>query len=64
MTETASYLGDGVYVEIEPFSGNLVLTTQNGLRVTNKIVLEFDVVEKLLKYIGKTRNQTQAGSKR
>jgi hypothetical protein len=35
---TKAYLGDGVYVEFDRF-GTLVLTTENGLSVTNTIYL-------------------------
>jgi len=43
------YLGDGVYVE---WDGNgLVLTTENGVRKTNTIVLEPEVYTNLTKYV-------------
>lgn len=45
------YIGDGVYAEVEPSLGALVLTTENGVEVTNRIVLEPDVLEALEKYI-------------
>lgn len=43
------YLGDGVYVTVR--RGTLVLTTENGLRVTNRIVLEPEVYAALLGYV-------------
>jgi hypothetical protein len=41
-----TYLGDGVYVEESPYPypGRFVLTTENGVAVTNEIVLESEVV--------------------
>ena len=43
------YIGDGVYASVE--SGNLVITTENGLEVTNRIVMETEVLESLLVYL-------------
>lgn len=35
------YIGDGVYVTFDdPYEGSLTLTTENGVRVTNIIILE------------------------
>lgn len=44
-----SYLGDGVYVEVE--SGMLKLTTENGIRATNTIFLEAEVYKALTDYV-------------
>lgn len=44
------YLGDSVYIEIDDF-GDVILTTENGLRETNRIVLEPEVLQNLLKYL-------------
>lgn len=38
MPARKAYVGDGVYVEFDP--DGIVLTTENGLEVTNRIVLE------------------------
>lgn len=43
------YLGDSVYIEIDE-SRSLVLTTENGLGPTNRIVLEPEVVQALITY--------------
>ena len=43
------YLGDGVYAVHDGFA--LTLTTENGIRVTNEIVLEPEVVVALLAWI-------------
>lgn len=39
---TKTYIGDGVYAEFEPndFSPRLILTTEDGISVDNRIVLE------------------------
>jgi hypothetical protein len=42
------YLGDGVYVEHDGFA--FVLTTEDGIRVTNRIVLEPEVYTALAKW--------------
>ena len=49
----AVYLGDGIYAELE--MGAIVLTTDNGYRPTNRIVLEPEVCEALLRYIENMR---------
>ena len=43
------YLGDGVYVNRDGFG--MVLTTENGIRVTNKIVLEPQVFGALMEWV-------------
>lgn len=51
------YLGDGAYVQ--PWTGGgLLLTTEDGIRTTNSIVLEPEVLEALLDYI--TRQKAKA----
>jgi hypothetical protein len=42
------YLGDAVYADISHDS--ILLTTEDGINVTNSIVLERDVYEALVKY--------------
>lgn len=42
------YLGDGVYCERDEW-GNLVLTTENGLSITNTIHLDPDVQSQLVR---------------
>lgn len=44
------YLGDGVYIEGFD-SGELILTTENGVEVTNSIYLEPEVVTALQTYL-------------
>lgn len=43
------YLGDGVYAQNDGFG--IVLTTEDGIRVTNEIYLEPQVYQKLLDYM-------------
>ena len=43
-----TYLGDSVYADFDGYS--IVLTTENGIRVTNTIVLEPEVFEALVAY--------------
>lgn len=47
------YLGDGVYVERDEF-GNLIVTTEDGIRATNRIVMEPEVLQSFLRWIGPT----------
>jgi hypothetical protein len=48
---TKCYLGDGVFAALEPCG--VVLTTENGLRVTNTIVLEAGVYEALVVWMAR-----------
>jgi hypothetical protein len=43
------YIGDGVYIDFDGFA--LVLTTEDGLNVTNRIVLEDSVYSALTEYV-------------
>lgn len=43
------YLGDGAYVAFDGYA--LVLTTEDGVRITNQIVLEPDVYRALQAYV-------------
>jgi hypothetical protein len=45
------YLGDGVYLEGTPGHLPLVLTTEDGIRITNRIVLEAEVLGNLIDYL-------------
>ena len=54
MTEpTKDYLGDSVYAEI--FDGQLVLTTENGEGPNNTIILEREVYESLVRFVGRMK---------
>lgn len=43
-----AYLGDGVYLQQGVYQGEVVLTTENGLQETNRIVLEPEILQSLL----------------
>lgn len=43
------YIGDGVYAEFDGWA--LVLTTENGIETTNRIVLEDSVYAALVAYV-------------
>jgi len=45
------YLGDGVFAEFDPATLNTILTTEDGIRVTNRIVLEAEVLDALGSYV-------------
>lgn len=51
-----AYLGDAVYASISNF-GELVLTTEDGIKATNTIVLEPSVVLELESYIKAWRSK-------
>lgn len=49
-----AYLGDGVYAQVSAVSGidgTVVLTTENGIRATNRIVLEPEVLKALMLFL-------------
>lgn len=54
---TKIYLGDGVYAEDNGYE--IVLTTENGISIQNRIVLEPAVMAALHRFY--TRNQPKAG---
>lgn len=54
---TKAYLGDGVYVDFDGHA--LVLTTENGIQVTNTIVLESDVYSNLLEYVNRLKDEAK-----
>jgi len=50
-----TYIGDGVYVEFDGYA--LVLTTEDGISVTNRIVLEPDVWASLGRFVAALKEQ-------
>lgn len=48
--ETKKYLGDGVYVDYSEF-GEIILWTENGIDITNKIILEPEVYAQFVKWV-------------
>lgn len=53
-----TYIGDGVYVDYDGYM--LVLTTEDGVSVTNTIYLEPTVYRGLLNYVGKLEEEAEA----
>lgn len=54
---TKTYLGDGAYAEFDGFA--IVLTAENGIEASDRIVLEPEVYRSLLEFvahIAKTQN--------
>ena len=54
------YLGDAVYAEWEEFadgSVRLILTTEDGIKATNKIILEPEVIIELHRYLKRRRKE-------
>lgn len=49
----AMYLGDGVYIFVDAF-GDLNLVTSDGIQVTNRIVLEPEVLKAMDAYLKAT----------
>lgn len=56
------YLGDGCYVALA--EGKIVLTTENGVEVTNEIVLEPEVAEAFLEFIYRVKLETDRQARR
>lgn len=46
------HIGDGIYVEVDPFEC-VVLTTSDGIKETNRIVFEPDVLGAFIDYCGR-----------
>jgi hypothetical protein len=56
-----AYLGDGVYAEHDGWA--LVLTTSDGMSVTNRIVLESEVYATLLRYVASLNDRNRKATK-
>lgn len=46
-----SYLGDGAYVQIGNYYGEVVLTTENGISVQNRVVLGSTEIAALMRWL-------------
>jgi hypothetical protein len=55
------YIGDGVYVEYNNYE--IILTTENGIAITNTIVLEAEVLNNLNEYLKVMFQTNQLGKK-
>lgn len=53
MSAAKSYLGDGVYADVNDYG--ITLTTENGIEATNTIYLEPAVIAALLAFIERVR---------
>jgi|HubBroStandDraft_1064217.scaffolds.fasta_scaffold49483_8 hypothetical protein len=51
MSKVKQYLGDGVYGDFDFDGEQIVLTTENGIRETNRIFLNQDVLHNLIAYV-------------
>lgn len=49
-----TYIGDSVYVEIDSYE-EVVLTTENGITISNRIVLEKRVWQDLVKFVNSVK---------
>lgn len=47
------YIGDGVYVD---YDGSIILTTKNGIDITNTIHLELEVYQALTLFVSRLLN--------
>lgn len=56
MTHEKVYLGDSVYAQNDGFG--IIITTEDGYRVTNEIYLEPSVYNALLDYVAKCSERT------
>jgi hypothetical protein len=54
--ETKTYLGDGVYAELE--QGMIKLTTEDGINTTNTIYLDDGVYNTLTRWVGNLINKS------
>lgn len=57
-SEGREYLGDGVYVRFNK-AQQLVLTTEDGISVTNEIYLEAEVYHSLVRYVDRLRHEAR-----
>lgn len=51
------YLGDGCYADFDGFA--VVLTTEDGIRATNTVYLEPEVLSALFRYVDELRRQAK-----
>jgi len=62
MTKFKTYLGDGVYIDlVEPIDGTVVLTTEDGIEETNRIVMEPEVLRAYTDWLMKVAGALRGG---
>lgn len=61
MTEHKLYIGDGVYVDTDGY--HIVLTTENGIEVTNTIYLEPEVLALLNDWVERLKGESRDANK-
>ena len=49
--ENKDYIGDGVYVASQ--HGQIHVTTENGVEITNRVVLETETLDALLQWLSR-----------
>ena len=57
---TRDYLGDGVYVDFDGFA--IVMTSENGVSVLDRIVLEPQVMAALRRYVNRIKTLPEGAS--
>lgn len=58
------YIGDGVYAEYNKETYSVILTTENGIETTNRIVLEAEVLDALNIYLKNMFLNNQLGNRK
>lgn len=54
-----AYLGDGAYVDFDGYA--LILTAENGIEATDRIVLEPEVYHALVEYVARLKAEDSEG---
>lgn len=62
MSALKEYLGDAVYADFDGYG--IVLTTEDGIRATNTIVLEPEVVRAFVQYVARLEVQRTAEARK
>lgn len=55
------YIGDGVYADFDGYG--IVLTTEDGISVTNRIVVEPEVYDSLMQFVKDLREKAKKAAK-
>ena len=58
--ERKIYVGDSVYAEVEE-NRNLKLTTEDGIVVSNTIIMEPSVLDNLMRFLERHKKETSNG---